>query len=51
MDIEEILRSPPFLLSLDPRGTKFGRPDGEGFKSLLTLAQSRDYRTICAYTY
>lgn len=36
MDFEEMLRIPLFLLSLDLQGTKFGRPDSEGFKSLLT---------------
>ncbi|KAI9452386.1 hypothetical protein BJY52DRAFT_936504 [Lactarius psammicola] len=36
MDFEEILRVPLFHLSLDLQGTKFGRPDSEGFRSLLT---------------
>ncbi|KAH9046333.1 hypothetical protein EDB83DRAFT_2227570, partial [Lactarius deliciosus] len=36
MDFEEILRVPLFLLSLNLQGTKFGRPDSEGFRDLLT---------------
>lgn len=43
-DFEEMLRVPLFHLSLDPQGTKFGRPDIEGFKGLLKLAYSLDYR-------
>ncbi|KAH9037561.1 hypothetical protein EDB84DRAFT_1437400 [Lactarius hengduanensis] len=35
-DFEEILRVPLFFLSLNLRGTQFGRPDSEGFRSLLT---------------
>ncbi|KAF8267014.1 hypothetical protein EI94DRAFT_86218 [Lactarius quietus] len=35
-DFEEILRVPLFHLSLSQQGTKFGRPDSEGFKTLLT---------------
>ena len=37
-DFEEMLRVPLFHLSLDLQGTKFGRPDTEGFKGLLKLA-------------
>ncbi|KAI9434775.1 hypothetical protein H4582DRAFT_743152 [Lactarius indigo] len=36
MDFEEILRVPLFSLSLNLQGTKFGRPDGEGFRRELT---------------
>ena len=43
-DFEEMLRAPLFHLSLDLQGTKFGRPDTEGFKGLLKLGCSSDSR-------